>query len=278
MMTMMTRWLDSFRGALAKAEAELDQERAEQDPRRLDVHVIGIIVVASVMLTIQEYYGSSSDYTALAWPLSFFIGEAEANEWLKAIFRVGPYARLNRLFYWVAITSATYVVGPALYIRLAMRKRVIDFGFGVKGILEHAWIYIGMYAVVLPCLFVVGQTDSFQRTYPFYKEAGRSMYDFFAWEAAYAIQFLSLEFFFRGFLVHGLKNRFGFYAILVSVMPYCMIHFGKPMPETLGAVIAGIALGALSLFTRSIWLGVAIHVSVAVSMDIISLWLQGRLF
>lgn len=67
-------------------------------------------------------------------------------------------------------------------------------------------------------------------------------------------------------------------AVLLAVMPYCMIHFGKPMPETLGAIFAGIALGTLSLFTRSIWLGVAIHVSVAVSMDLISLWLAGRLF
>jgi hypothetical protein len=50
------------------------------------------------------------------------------------------------------------------------------------------------------------------------------------------------------------------------------------MPETLGAIFAGIALGTLSLFTRSIWLGVAIHVSVAVSMDLISLWLAGKLF
>ncbi|MEM1349502.1 MAG: CPBP family intramembrane glutamic endopeptidase [Myxococcota bacterium] len=273
----MTRWLDSFRDALAQTESELDAARADRESRRLDVHVIGIVVVASVMLTLQEYYGSSSDYTTLTWPLGLVMGEADAEAWVKEVFRAGEYARLHRLFYWVAITSATYVLGPALYIRLVMRQRVVDFGFGVKGIFKHAWIYLGMYAVVLPCLFLVGQADSFQRTYPFYGNAGRSAYDFFAWETAYAIQFLSLEFFFRGFLVHGLKSRFGFYAILVSVMPYCMIHFGKPMPETLGAILAGIALGALSLFTRSIWLGVAIHVSVAVSMDLISLWLQGKL-
>ena len=89
---------------------------------------------------------------------------------------------------------------------------------------------------------------------------------------------MSLEFFFRGFLVHGLKRRFGFYCIVIAVMPYCMIHFGKPMPETLGAIFAGLALGTLSLFTRSIWLGVAIHVSVAVSMDLIALWYRGALF
>ncbi len=92
------------------------------------------------------------------------------------------------------------------------------------------------------------------------------------------MQFFSLEFFFRGFLIHGTRARYGYYAILLSVVPYCMIHFGKPLPETLGAIVAGLALGTISLFTRSIWLGVLIHVSVAVSMDLLSLAIQGKLF
>ena len=51
----------------------------------------------------------------------------------------------------------------------------------------------------------------------------------------------------------------------------------EPLPETLGAIFAGLSLGVLALLTRSIWLGVAIHVSVAVSMDLLSLWMKGAL-
>ena len=47
------------------------------------------------------------------------------------------------------------------------------------------------------------------------------------------------------------------------------------MPETIGAVFAGIILGALSLKSRSIWLGVAIHYSVAITMDLAALWQKG---
>ena len=36
--------------------------------------------------------------------------------------------------------------------------------------------------------------------------------------------------------------------------------------------IAGIVLGTLALRTRSIWLGVFIHVSVALSMDVAAIW------
>ncbi len=55
-------------------------------------------------------------------------------------------------------------------------------------------------------------------------------------------------------------------------IPYCMIHFGKPMPEALGAIGAGVVLGLLSLKTRSIWLGAAIHIGVAWTMDALAIW------
>jgi len=61
-------------------------------------------------------------------------------------------------------------------------------------------------------------------------------------------------------------------------IPYCMIHFGKPLPETLAAIIAGVVLGVLSLKINIIWLGVAIHFSVAITMDFCFLWQNGLLF
>jgi hypothetical protein len=60
-------------------------------------------------------------------------------------------------------------------------------------------------------------------------------------------------------------------AIFVMIIPYCMIHYGKPMAETLGAIIAGTVLGTLAMRTRSIWGGVLIHVGVAVTMDLLAL-------
>ena len=60
-------------------------------------------------------------------------------------------------------------------------------------------------------------------------------------------------------------------------VPYCMIHYGKPMPETFSAIGAGIVLGLMSLKTRSIWLGAVLHVAVALSMDLLALWHKGLL-
>jgi membrane protease YdiL (CAAX protease family) len=68
-----------------------------------------------------------------------------------------------------------------------------------------------------------------------------------------------------------LRRAMGAYAIFVMIVPYCMIHYHKPIAEVLGAIGAGIILGTLALRTRSIWFGVAIHISVALTMDIASL-------
>jgi len=69
----------------------------------------------------------------------------------------------------------------------------------------------------------------------------------------------------------------GSQAIFAMVVPYVMIHFGKPMPETFAAILAGIFLGTLAMKTRSIWAGFLIHVSVAVSMDVAALLQTGGL-
>ena len=43
------------------------------------------------------------------------------------------------------------------------------------------------------------------------------------------------------------------------------------MPETFGAIGAGLILGTLAMRTRSIWGGVLIHVGVAMTMDVLAL-------
>jgi membrane protease YdiL (CAAX protease family) len=139
-----------------------------------------------------------------------------------------------------------------------------------RGFFKHLPTYGILFAIVLPLVVVASQTQGFRDTYPFYRMANRSTFDFVAWEVLYALQFLSLEFFFRGFLLHGLRRALGANSIFVMVVPYCMIHFGKPWPETLGAIVAGVALGTIAMRTRSIWGGVLIHVGVALTMDLLA--------
>ena len=54
-------------------------------------------------------------------------------------------------------------------------------------------------------------------------------------------------------------------------IPYVMIHFNKPVPETLGALVAGVVLGYLALKARSCVLGIALHFGVAITMDFLAI-------
>ncbi|MEL7029055.1 MAG: CPBP family intramembrane glutamic endopeptidase, partial [Pseudomonadota bacterium] len=64
-------------------------------------------------------------------------------------------------------------------------------------------------------------------------------------------------------------RAFGYYAIAIMTIPYAMIHFGKPMGETFGAIVAGYALGYLALKTRSVAPGIFLHCGVALTMDLL---------
>jgi membrane protease YdiL (CAAX protease family) len=87
----------------------------------------------------------------------------------------------------------------------------------------------------------------------------------------YFLQFLGLEFFFRGWMLSALRRTLGASAIFAMSLPYCMIHYGKPYLETHGALVAGIVLGSLAMRTRSIYAGFLVHVTVAFSMDYLAL-------
>lgn len=186
---------------------------------------------------------------------------------------------LGGLAVWAVVTIGCYVVPPVLVIRVVFGERVRDFGLRVRGIGAHWRPYAVLFAVAFPFVVVASFGEGFQDKYPFLDLApGESSWpDLPAWWALYWAQFAALEFFFRGFLVHGLAPRFGWTSVFVMVVPYNMIHFDKPMTEALAAIVGGTVLGALSLKTRSIWWGAALHVAIAATMDVCALVHAGRI-
>ncbi|HVK71964.1 MAG TPA: type II CAAX endopeptidase family protein [Kofleriaceae bacterium] len=236
----------------------IDQDRgpgASDGARATDWKVLIILVVACVSLTLQEYVGQRDVY----------------EEWFPFDPRhPDRYWALKGFAWWTGWRVFGYLLLPALVIACLPGERVRDYHVSLRGFFKHLWIYGLMFALILPAVVIASKTQAFRHTYPFYKLAGRSSFDLWTWEIMYALQFLSLEFFFRGFLLQGLRRAMGANAIFVMLVPYCMIHYGKPMAETMGAIGAGVILGTLAMRTRSIWGGVLIHVGVAWTMDLLA--------
>lgn len=199
-------------------------------------------------------------------------------QWWMANVTIGDL-ELTRLVWWGAMNLFWYVLPALAVIRLVLRMSPAGFGLERRRAPGHWRLYLAMLAIMLPLVTAVSFTDHFQAVYPFYRPAliDGATWRLGVWWTVYATQFLSLEFFFRGFLIHGLRPHLGFASIGVMMVPYTMIHFGKPPLEATAAILAGLALGALSLRTRSIWLGALLHISVAGAMDVAAMLQAGSL-
>jgi membrane protease YdiL (CAAX protease family) len=232
-------------------DAETAREPSDAGATSLQVLMVLITVAAS--LTLQEYLGGHDTYERLFPPDGSYYWELRGFAW------------------WSGWRVVGYVIVPMTVLACLPGQRIADYHLSPRGFRKHLWIYGVMFALVLPAVLLASTKGSFRQTYPFYRIANRSYADLVMWELLYAVQFLALEFFFRGFLLQGLRRALGANAIFVMLVPYCMIHYGKPLPETLGAVGAGLILGTLAMRTRSIWGGVLIHVGVATTMDVLAL-------
>lgn len=239
---------------------------------QIDKKTIAILFSVTFSLVFIEYFG---DFNFLISFLDNIHLKKIANQ-LSSLSTIFPNEKLFQLSYWILILFTFYFIIPVFIIKLIFKDQLRNFGLSIKGVVKNYNIYVVFFLFMVPLILLVSNTESFQNKYPFYNPTGESLWpNFIYWQILYFSQFFALEFFFRGFMLHGIKKRFGFYSLWVMMIPYCMIHFGKPFPETIGAIFAGIILGALSLKSRSIWLGVAIHYSVAITMDIAALYQKG---
>lgn len=242
--------------------------------KREDLRPLWICLIAALCLVGLNYMSVASSYSMYAPLINLFDSSASSklSDWLYK----HPDESLHQLLYWSFWNCFFYFVVPFCVIKLVWKQKLSDFGFKLKGMFKGWPIYLAMLLIILPCVIWVSYSKSFQQTYPFYHPP---KVDFLrrllAWEISYALQFITLEFFFRGFMIHGLKQKFGVYSIFIMVIPYCMIHFGKPLPECIGSIVAGVILGTLSYRYQSVILGACIHICVAISMDTLSLWHKG---
>lgn len=226
------------------------------------------LMLGALILTALHYAGKGNGFDS-------YVERFVDAEWATDVR--SPVYQANEKLWWTLWRIGGYLVIPAIFIKLFLKERLRDHGLTTEGFRSHLAIYGACLLVVLPLVALVSYEPTFQNKYPMYAFAGRSLSDLLWWEALYALQFFSLEFFFRGHWLHVLERTMGCHAIWAMMVPYCLIHFGKPWPETVGAIVAGLALGTLALRYRSIWAGFLVHVSVAVSMDLASLIQRGEL-
>jgi membrane protease YdiL (CAAX protease family) len=129
-----------------------------------------------------------------------------------------------------------------------------------------------LYLVMLPLVYLASRQTDFQRAYPFFSFERLGTGSLLLGLGIRAVGMFAWEFLCRGYLLFGFERRVGGpAAIAIQTIPFAVMHAGKPGPEAIGSIIAGVALGILALRNRSFIPGAILHWAVAATLDIFAI-------
>lgn len=215
-------------------------------------------------MLIIEYYGWQGPFFRFAKGSSFFRFEEKNTVILMAqLYTSTSFA----IFFFLIPLLFNY------FLPIDKEDNSVGLGLPPKGGLLKD--YLPLVLIMLPVLWIACSRPSFYQFYPLYKPESLKM--LLVYELIYLTQFVSVEFFFRGFGVFRLEKLCPGYGVLLMVIPYSFVHIHKPFGEAVGSIFAGIILGRLALKSNSIWPGVLVHACIALSADLFSLFHSGRL-
>lgn len=183
--------------------------------------------------------------------------------------------------YWalkVAVNAVSFfTVMLPLLIFYVLHDRNEGHWYGLHARAFDARPYFMMLALLLPLLIAASFHESFLRQYPMYKTTSAHLHlgvsewvTVAMYELAYGLDFVTVEFVFRGFFVLGLISLLGRRVVLPMAVIYCFLHFGKPAGEAVSSVFGGYILGVIAYETRSVWGGIIVHMGIAWLMELIA--------
>lgn len=211
-----------------------------------------ILLASPVLLITWVYCGSSAFY------LEHLAGSVVL--WNDPAATAGAYTFL----------AAFVLLGvvPALIVKLVFGESLADYGVGLGNRKRTVRTFLLWAPVFLLVAYLASRDPHIADYYPINKSAGKSP-ALFGWHACfYAMFYVGYEFHFRGFTQLGLRKSLGdVNALLVQVLGSTLVHVGRPVGETYGAVAAGVLWGALAYRTRSLLSGLLQHFLLGLSLD-----------
>ena len=175
----------------------------------------------------------------------------------------------RHVIYWPLLAALTIIV---LFLLWKWQRHPADNFYGLT--LRHLDLkpYLLMLLMMLPLVAAASTQPDFLAAYPKIKlvsgdHESLSFFQKLLFELSYGTDFISIELFFRGFLVLAFVRWVGSDAILPMACFYCTIHFGKPVGECISSYFGGMLLGVVVYHTRSIVGGLLVHLGIAWLME-----------
>jgi hypothetical protein len=177
----------------------------------------------------------------------------------------------NQVIYW-PVRLITMALILAVIWKIFYRS---DSFFGMTTRNFQWKPYLLMLLIMIPLIAAASTQQDFLNMYPKLKDVTTVLEDEkYKWfyhllhELSYGSDFISVELFFRGFLILAFVKFAGKDAILPMACFYCTIHFGKPLGECISSYFGGLILGIVVFHTRSIIGGLMVHLGIAWLMEL----------
>lgn len=176
----------------------------------------------------------------------------------------------DQIIYW---PFKLIVVSTVLFVIWKLTKEKQPFyGTSIKDFSFQP--YLIMLLIMVPLVAAASTQTDFLAMYPklksisFLKDQHNNGWYKLLYELSYGSDFVSIELFFRGFLILAFAKWFGKDAILPMACFYCTIHFGKPLGECISSFFGGLILGVVIYHTRTLFGGLMVHLGIAWMMEL----------
>ncbi len=184
-------------------------------------------------------------------------------------YQFEPDIYLIEYLFWFIGDFITFFILPFFIIGVFLKEKITAFGLKLGDWRVGLKISVLLFLLMLPLIWIVSASPSFTAKYPHLLSLREVWSKFFIYEVGMLIYMFAWEFIWRGYMLFGLEEKFGYYSVLIQMIPFLILHNGKPLPETFGAILGGIALGILAFRTRSFIYGVIVHRGIMFSIDFI---------
>lgn len=240
------------------------------------VPFIGSYLIQAVLTKDFELFTKTRFWILTFMALLIFALRSSSHLWMQHFWQQIQEEPLALFWYRIVNTifrMALVLVPLTVYWWFTDRKEMPLYGFTLKNYDTRP--YMVMLAVMIPLIAWASFQADFLSTYPRGGEIdGLSLSNQADWkyygiyEFFYGIDFIFIEFFFRGFLILAFLHVAGPKAILPMASFYVYIHFGKPLGETVSSFFGGTLLGIIAYYSRSIAGGIIVHMGIAWLMEL----------
>lgn len=221
--------------------------------KSLDLKVITIFLSVVILQTISWYFSNPNYINQNI--LYNFLDDGELEEFSAYFLSfIGDFI----LFFII----------PLLIIEFLFGEKIKFYGLQLGNTKVGLFFFIISILVITPILILLSTIFKVNDFSPM-KDMPTLSYNLFNIYILLLLLFLfAWEFIWRGFMLFGLEKKFGIHSIFIQMIPFVILHNGKPIIETFSSIFGALFLGYLAIRTRSFLYGFLIHSYIIVFLEI----------